>query len=446
MADVATPTSYAGQLSPSATGYLGKKWGLWSGTDVDEGQKGIADTLGDINRIIGYKGGSQISDIGQLDNALAPLIAKRNKSGLSGALGGILKVAAPIALSLLMPGLGTAIGAGLGAGTGALGSALGGAIVGAGTSGLTSALTGGKVLKDTLTGGVTGGIGGGIQGATAGKVLATSGPLQGQMVTPGVSSAVAQSGPLAGQAITPSIGSGIGTSIGSYSPDILQKAVNFGANVNDKIGNIGNQVASAVGLPTSAAKTTGGITMNNPLTSALSGFMEYKTQNDIAEKLKKSQLAALQQITPYTQTGASANQQLAQALAAGFNPGDLSEDAGYQFRLGQGQKALGQSLAARGMGQSGAALKAAQEYGQNLANQEYNDAYNRWLSQNSQLNSVANRGYTAASEAGDIMSNIGAVGAQGIAGRNNAVSSTLVSLLSGRGIIGFDNMKNPIYG
>jgi len=116
MADVATPTSYAGQLSPSATGYLGKKWGLWSGTDVDEGQKGIADTLGDINRIIGYKGGTQISDIGQLDNALAPLIAKRNKSGLSGALGGILKVAAPIALSLLMPGLGTAIGAGLGAG------------------------------------------------------------------------------------------------------------------------------------------------------------------------------------------------------------------------------------------------------------------------------------------------------------------------------------------
>ena len=154
----------------------------------------------------------------------------------------------------------------------------------------------------------------------------------------------------------------------------------------------------------------------------------------------------MQQITPYTQTGASANQQLAQALAAGFNPGDLSEDAGYQFRLGQGQKALGQSLAARGMGQSGAALKAAQEYGQNLANQEYNDAYNRWLSQNSQLNSVANRGYTAASEAGDIMSNIGAVGAQGIAGRNNAVSSTLVSLLSGRGIIGFDNMGNPIYG
>jgi hypothetical protein len=44
---------------------------------------------------------------------------------------------------------------------------------------------------------------------------------------------------------------------------------------------------------------------------------------------------------------------------------------GYQFRLGEGLGALNSNAAAGGWLQSGAALKAAQEYGQNIASQEF---------------------------------------------------------------------------
>lgn len=44
---------------------------------------------------------------------------------------------------------------------------------------------------------------------------------------------------------------------------------------------------------------------------------------------------------------------------------------GYQFRLGEGSKALNASFAARGLGNSGAAAKAALNYGQNIASGEF---------------------------------------------------------------------------
>ena len=53
----------------------------------------------------------------------------------------------------------------------------------------------------------------------------------------------------------------------------------------------------------------------------------------------------------------------------------------YQFQLKQGQQALDRSSAARGMGYSGAQMKAAQEYGQGLASQQYDKEYNRATSE-----------------------------------------------------------------
>jgi len=55
---------------------------------------------------------------------------------------------------------------------------------------------------------------------------------------------------------------------------------------------------------------------------------------------------------------------------------DTSNPA-YQFQLKQGQQALDRSSAARGMGYSGAQMKAAQEFGQGLASQQYDKEYNR---------------------------------------------------------------------
>lgn len=58
---------------------------------------------------------------------------------------------------------------------------------------------------------------------------------------------------------------------------------------------------------------------------------------------------------------------------------DLGQDPGYAFRLAEGQKAIERSTAARAGLQSGAALRAAARYGQEMGSQEYQNAYNRAL-------------------------------------------------------------------
>lgn len=62
-----------------------------------------------------------------------------------------------------------------------------------------------------------------------------------------------------------------------------------------------------------------------------------------------------------------------------FDPSsvNLQQDPGYQFRLQQGLAAAQGSQAARGLSQSGGALKELQDYASGMASQEYNNAYNR---------------------------------------------------------------------
>ena len=76
----------------------------------------------------------------------------------------------------------------------------------------------------------------------------------------------------------------------------------------------------------------------------------------------------------YSGAQMKASQEYGQGLAGGqFN----TNNPAYQFQLKQGQQALDRSSAARGMGYSGAQMKAAQDYGQGLASQEYDKQYNR---------------------------------------------------------------------
>ena len=58
---------------------------------------------------------------------------------------------------------------------------------------------------------------------------------------------------------------------------------------------------------------------------------------------------------------------------------DFTADPGYGFRFSEGQKALDRQAAARGGIMSGAALKAATRFGQDMGSQEYGNAYNRAL-------------------------------------------------------------------
>lgn len=60
---------------------------------------------------------------------------------------------------------------------------------------------------------------------------------------------------------------------------------------------------------------------------------------------------------------------------------DYRNSTGYQFRVGEGARALDNSYASRGIGQSGAAAKAALSYGQNIASGEFGNYLNALMSQ-----------------------------------------------------------------
>ena len=64
-----------------------------------------------------------------------------------------------------------------------------------------------------------------------------------------------------------------------------------------------------------------------------------------------------------------------------FTMADFQKDPGYDFRFKEGLKAVDANAAARGGLISGAALKASQRYGQDMASQEYTNAFNRFLAQ-----------------------------------------------------------------
>lgn len=404
-------------LSPDTQKYYIKKGAV---QNVDGYLEGITpdQLMSNINAVNSVKGGMQVYDPSQINGAASSLIAQRNKRGLSG-IGGMLL---PIAASIIAPGIGTALGGSLAAMIGA----------GAGVGGLTSALTGGNVLKGALLGGAGGafaGSGGSFLGNAAKAKIGASGS--------GLLGALSNS--------SSSVLKGVGNALNQG----VQSVNGIGSTLSGALGAGKNALGATWGTDGSGSLgniTGGSISMGNPLSSALSGYFSYKSQDDMRKQLMQGQNQALAQYSPYLASGAAANRQLSQALAAGFNPGDLALDPGYQFRLGQGQKSLNQSLAARGLGQSGAALKAAQEYGQNFANNEYADAYNRWLQNNSQLANAANVGYNAAGNAADIYGNMGEIGASAAGNKSNILSRTLSSLLSGNGIIGRDMYGNPVWG
>jgi hypothetical protein len=120
---------------------------------------------------------------------------------------------------------------------------------------------------------------------------------------------------------------------------------------------------------------------------AQSAADQLKLQREIWEKQQKDQ-------QPYQEQGAWGINRLGDLMKQGGgqlnNPFDTylaskglaggkfdTNNPAYQFQLKQGQQQLDRSNAARGMGYSGAQMKAAQQFGQGLANQEYDKQYNR---------------------------------------------------------------------
>lgn len=92
------------------------------------------------------------------------------------------------------------------------------------------------------------------------------------------------------------------------------------------------------------------------------------------------------------------------SLAKNFSMTDFEKDPGYNFRMSEGLKALDRTAASRGGLLSGGALRGATRYGQDVASQEYQNAYDRYQTNRASilnpLQSISGKGQTTANTLG----------------------------------------------
>jgi hypothetical protein len=210
--------------------------------------------------------------------------------------------------------------------------------------------------------------------------------------------------------------------------------------------------AAAIGV-----SAVGGIASSLINSSASSNAADKQAQSDAnAAAQQQSQFAQTQaNLAPYNAAG-QANLGLygnfyktsADQLGSAFNnaqnaiPGAISQSSleatpGYQWQLQQGQRAVANSSAAKGLGVSGAALQGAATYASGLANSNYQtqfgnqqtiyqDQSQQYSNKQNQLNTIYNQisapvsmGENAAATAGNQgVQNATAVGNDLIAGGN----------------------------
>jgi len=107
-----------------------------------------------------------------------------------------------------------------------------------------------------------------------------------------------------------------------------------------------------------------------------------------------------------------------------FGMSDFQADPGYAFRMAEGLKALDRQAAARGGLISGSALKASQRYGQDMASQEYGNAFNRYqVNRSNQLNplmAISGYGQQATNQLGQYGGQFAQTGANTMANSANA--------------------------
>jgi hypothetical protein len=160
----------------------------------------------------------------------------------------------------------------------------------------------------------------------------------------------------------------------------------------------------------------------------------YDEQVARQEPLRQSGLQSQNRLNELMGLGANTGSGLYGKYARDFSMQDFETDPGYGFVRDEGFKALMRQDAARGGLISGGSLKAAQRYGQQLASQEFDNAFNRYqINRANQLNplqSMMGAGQTSVNALGNTSQAYGA-GAGNVAqnyatgGGNIAVGSGL---------------------
>lgn len=192
---------------------------------------------------------------------------------------------------------------------------------------------------------------------------------------------------------------------GQLAYSALMSGMGLGPAVNSMGGSAGATTqafgAAPVGGGAPGAMYPGGVSPDyssasqQPFTTDLPGIGEVTTKNYGATNEELAQAGA--------QYNGTFRQQ--------FTPSDLTIDPSYQWRLKQGMRALEASAAARGMTGSGSNLADITNYAQGAASQEYQSAFDRFQTNQTnlfnRLAALSGTGQTAATNMGSAAANAG---------------------------------------
>jgi hypothetical protein len=163
-------------------------------------------------------------------------------------------------------------------------------------------------------------------------------------------------------------------------------------------------------------------------------YKQYQEQQELQKPFREAGLTAQNRLLDYLGLSPGAKGK----YAGDFSMRDFQQDPGYGFRMSEGLKALDRTAAARGGLLSGSTLKGAQRFGQDLASQEYQNAFNRYqVNRSNQINplqSLLGSGQSAtnvlgtagqnyANQAGEAYMGAGNARASGYIGSANALSN-----------------------
>jgi hypothetical protein len=153
-----------------------------------------------------------------------------------------------------------------------------------------------------------------------------------------------------------------------------------------------------------AAAIVGGAAIGGALIESNAASNAAQTQEQGAQNANNIQyqewLREQQNAAPWISAGTNALSQIQNPkFQQGFTMADFQQSPGYAFDLQQGQQAIERAQAAAGSLNSGGTGKALAQYTQNMANNDYQQAFNNFnTTQNNQYNrlaSLAGAGQTA---------------------------------------------------
>ena len=167
----------------------------------------------------------------------------------------------------------------------------------------------------------------------------------------------------------------------------------------------------------------------------------FQKQTELQEPFRQGGLTAQGQIMQLLGIGGDKTAAGYGSLAQPFGTQQFQQDPGYAFRQSEGMKALERSAAARGGLMSGSAMKGIQRFGQDLASQEYQNAFNRYqVERSARLNPLQSLMGSGQSSANVL------TGAAGQMGQNEASNIYNAGQARASGYIGQANALNNALG